>query len=206
LVELLNVSLELIPNDGFLNFGCKATNKKYADAELNWYLTKSLDIKDIKGYAEAWSRVASKYGEINSNYGWCIFSKENFNQFQSCYNQLVKDKNSRRACMIYTRPSMQIDYCRDQMNDFICTFATQVFIRNNKMYYIVNMRSNDIIYGFFNDFFWHCYVYNMMFDKLKLNYRDLEIGSIFWNANSFHCYEKHFPLLNKIVDGSYNKT
>jgi len=101
--------------------------------------------------------------------------------------------------MIYTRPSMQYDYSKDGMSDFICTFATQQFIRDNKLYYIVMMRSQDAIYGFFNDFYWHGIVYERLFNKLKEHYTDLEIGTIIWIANSFHVYERHFDMLRKII-------
>lgn len=54
--------------------------------------------------------------------------------------------------MIYQRPQMQFQYNKNGMNDFICTNYAQLFIRNNKLIYIVDMRSNDAIFGFFNDF------------------------------------------------------
>jgi len=68
--------------------------------------------------------------------------------------------------MIYQRPSMQYDFNKNGMNDFICTNYVQLFIRNDALIYIVDMRSNDAIYGFFNDFAWHCYIYKKVYTEL----------------------------------------
>ena len=75
--------------------------------------------------------------------------------------------------MIYNRPSIHYDSIKDGMNDFICTMYNSFYIRNNKLYSIYNMRSNDIIYGFFNDFYWSCYVYMKLYNYLLLTYNNL---------------------------------
>src|SRR5580765_2890331 len=124
LVELIAPRLELDPMQPILNFGAKRTNERYAGAELAWYKSMSLSVESIGHFANLWNMVASSKQEVNSNYGWCAYSDENYNQFQSAVKQLRADSTTRRACMIYNRPSMQDDWCRDGMNDFICTFAT----------------------------------------------------------------------------------
>jgi len=111
----------------------------------------------------------------------------------------LEDKNSRRATMIYNRPSMQTEYNKNGMNDFICTYYSAFFIRNNKLINIVTMRSNDAIYGFFNDFYWHCEVYKRLYADLLNKYTGLEYDNMYWRADSFHVYERHFKLLEKII-------
>jgi thymidylate synthase len=157
-VELVNISMELHPNFA-VNFENKKTNIKYCKKELNWYLSESLSIENYVDDITIWRNISSKFNEVNSNYGWCIFSDKNNSQYDECLSTLYSDKNSRRAIMMYNRPSMQQEYNTDGMSDFICTINTQALIRNNTLIYIVNMRSNDFIYGFFNDFYWHCYSY-----------------------------------------------
>ena len=78
-----------------------------------------------------WKRCATSDGYINSNYGWMIWSKDNYNQFDHCINKLVDDIHTREACMIYNRPSMQEEYCKDGMHDFCCTYAIQCFLNDN---------------------------------------------------------------------------
>lgn len=207
-VEILSAKIEkLNPLRSILDFKIKKTNEEYCKKELDWYLSQSLSIINYVDDVKIWNYVCTKDNkkEINSNYGWCIFSKKNYFQYQNCLNELLNNIESRRAEMIYTRPSMWVDYNKNGMSDFCCTDGVQCFIRNNKLYYIVKQRSCDIIYGFFNDFYWHCYVYNKLYNDLKQKYSCLLIGEIIYNAYSLHCYEKHFKLLNDIINNYENK-
>ena len=200
-VELICKKIKLNPSQPYLNFNdIRKTPIKYVKKELKWYLSQNLSITGYVDDIQIWNNVCTKDNkkEVNSNYGWAIYSKENYNQYNFALNELLKNKYSRRACMIYNRPSMTIDYNRNQMSDYICTFDTQQFIRNNQLIYIVNMRSNDFYSGFFSDFPWHCYVYNNLFNDLKQTYKDLNIGEIIWISNSLHVYERNFDTIKNI--------
>lgn len=171
-------------------------NLDWSKREVEWYNTMSLNVNDIPGKIPAiWKQVATKDGFINSNYGWCIFSKNNYEQYDSCLEQLKNDKFSRRATMIYIRPDMQLDYNKDGMSDFMCTYAVQALIRDNKLHLHILMRSNDVVHGFKGDYYWQKYVYNKLYNDLKIIYPELEIGNIYWNAISLHIYERHFYLV-----------
>lgn len=195
-VEIINASF--IANEPAI-FG-KVT--EYADRELAWYKSRSLNVNDIPApVPEIWNMVSTKDGYINSNYGWCVWSKENGYQYAASVHTLKRDKDSRRACMIYIRPSMQVDYNRDGMSDFMCTYSTQQLIRNNKLDYIVYMRSNDAVFGLRNDKFWHDHIHMEMLKDLKEKYPDLELGTMYWNAASLHVYSRHFFMIDH-----YSKT
>jgi len=173
-------------------------NKEYAKAEVEWYMSQSLDIFDMPCKPpKIWEQISSNYGKINSNYGWCIFSEENFSQFENVINTLKGEPSSRQASMIYIRPSMHKDAFKQGMKDFMCTYAVQLMIRNNKLYYIVYMRSNDAVFGYKNDRYWHDLVFSMALDELKESYPELEKGNLFWNAASLHIYPRHFYLLEE---------
>ena len=199
-VELLSPRIELDPMQPVLEFNGRKTPIKYAEAEIDWYNSMDLSVEEIGKKAEIWKKVASEEGLVNSNYGWCIYSEDNYTQYQNCLKELATIPDSRRACMIYQRPSMWQDYNYKGMSDFICTWGTHWFIRNKKLVCIVLMRSNDAVFGFFNDFYWHCHVYKQMLEDLRKTYPDLESGSIIWNPGSFHVYERHFDMLGKICD------
>lgn len=175
-------------------------NYEYAAKEINWYNSESLNIYNmVKPIPKIWEQISDSDGFINSNYGWCIFSKDNYYQFENCLQRLISDKHTREACMIYNRPSMQYDYNKNGMHDFICTYSTQVFIneRDGKDYldYIVYMRSNDAVFGFNNDALWHLYVQELLVHHLKTVYNNINIGKLYWNAGSIHVYERHFKFL-----------
>ena len=172
-------------------------NWEYVARELEWYDSESLKVADIPGGTpKIWQQVASKNGEINSNYGWAIYSEQNHKQFWSVLLELIANPNSRRAVMIYTRPTMHQDYCRDGMSDFMCTNAVQYLIRDNKVHAVVQMRSNDVVFGYKNDRAWQSEVLNRLVRSLNmLAQQNYYAGDIIWNVGSLHIYERHFNLL-----------
>ena len=166
-------------------------NEDYIKREIEWYMTCSLNVNDIPGETPAiWKQVATKDGFINSNYGWCIFSHANGNQFHRVQNELAANPDSRRAVMIYTRPSMWDEYNKDGMSDFMCTNAVQYMIRHDQLEAHVQMRSNDVVFGYKNDYAWQKYVLEMLANSLEVR-----PSSIYWNVGSLHVYERHFHLV-----------
>ena len=183
-------------------------NYDYAKREIEWYESQSLNVNDIPGGAPTiWKQVATSLGYINSNYGWCIFGEDNGKQYEHCLKSLLKDHMTRQAVMIYTRPQMQIDWNKNEMHDFMCTHYVHCFLNevqhpeNNvevyELKYIVYQRSCDAVFGFNNDFQWHKYVYDKLYNDL------IEAGIpmsenkpfIEYNCGSLHVYDRHFKHL-----------
>jgi thymidylate synthase len=179
-------------------------NYEYAKHEIDWYMSMSLNVNDIEGGApKMWLKCSTSDGRINSNYGWCIFSKENASQYENCMNRLIEDTHTREACMIYNRPSMQYEYNKDNMHDFMCTYSVQCFLNdidNDSMglAYHVFMRSNDAVFGFNNDALWHKFVQERLAKDLSERLgKNIICESITWNAGSLHIYERHFKYLDQ---------
>jgi thymidylate synthase len=181
-------SASFIADEPFI-FG--TPNTDYIKREIEWYNSCSLNVNDIPGGPPAiWKQVATPDGRINSNYGWCIFSHDNVNQFHRVENELRTNPDSRRAIMIYTRPTMWEDYNKNGMSDFMCTNAVQYMIRNGRLEAHVQMRSNDVVFGYRNDYAWQEHVQKLLAQKL-----DIQTGDIYWNVGSLHVYERHFDLV-----------
>lgn len=176
-------------------------NWDYVEREIAWYDSMSLKVADIPGGPpQIWQQVASQKGEINSNYGWCIYSEKNFKQYWSVMLELLAHPNSRRAVMIYTRPTMHMDYNRDGMSDFMCTNAVQYLIRDNRLYCVVQMRSNDVVFGYKNDRAWQKEVQMRLLEDLNTKGdNSYEPGDIIWNVGSLHVYERHFKFIEPTV-------
>jgi len=170
-------------------------NWDYVNKEIEWYESKSLCVYDMKDPPLIWKMVAGVDGYINSNYGWCIYSEENQDQYFHALNTLKLHKDSRRSIMIYNRPSMQREFNKHEMSDFMCTNAVGFSIRDNKLHCLVQMRSNDAIFGYKNDRAWHAHVLHKFHRDLLEFYPDLEVGNIMWNSMSLHVYERHFKLI-----------
>ena len=55
-----------------------------------------------------------------------------------------------------------MEYNEDGKNDFICTNAVTYYIRDNCLQSVVQMRSNDVVFGYKNDYAWQLYVLEQM--------------------------------------------
>lgn len=198
--ELINRSI-LIQNPEYsviTNSGRKMSYD-YLKKELDWYLSGDKDVSEIEKHASIWSKVKNENNEVNSNYGEMIFYQdlENFdgNQYDWVVNQLRHDKDSRQALINFNQPKHK----KQNEKDFPCTVNLQYLIRDNKLIGITNMRSNDFIYGFGNDFPFFSYIQQKVLSDLKGNYQDLELGPNYHNVASLHIYERHFDMMNHII-------
>lgn len=173
-----------------------AVNEDYVQRELDWYMSRSLNVNDIPGGPpQIWKQVADSEGMINSNYGWCVYSRENNHQFDHAVTELEERPDSRRAIMIYTRPTMWGDHNKNGRSDFMCTNTVQYLIRDGKINAVVNMRSNDAWAGYRNDWAWQRFVLERVRDELQFRGHYYNSGEIIWNAGSLHIYERQFYLL-----------
>ena len=208
-VEILEFNDWFDPSYEFIDyFDIKKASRKYIENEKNWYMSLDRSIKGHPGIEsnKIWQYCASKdeKQEVNSQYGWIVFSPENgVNgkcQYDCCIEHLLNDINTRQAGMIYTRPTIHKEYCENGKHDFICTTEVWVHIRNNRLIYSVNMRSNDFFTGFVNDWAWHYFVYHKLLNDLHENGITVEIGNIYWHASSFHVYERNFEDIVNIYN------
>lgn len=190
------VSFDMQKATGRVRFKSRQSNEEYLKKELDWYLSQSL--RPPEG-VKVWQQVKSKHGFVNSNYGYLIFSKGNCEQFQHAMQALIADPGTRQAVLVYNRPSMHEDWNKDGMHDFVCTFFQQFFIREGKLECVTVMRSNDCVFGTFNDVPWFEWVYNNMLGALGVRGVKLKKGQLRFIASSFHCYQRHYGVLEQIA-------
>lgn len=169
-------------------------NRDYIETELEWYESESTNVNDIyDDYREApaaWLMTANAHGEINSNYGHLIYSAKYHTQYDQVLIELTNNPDSRRASMIYTRPSIWIEYNENGKNDFICTNSVTYYIRDHALHCVVQMRSNDVIFGYRNDYAWQDYVLRRLANDLSI-----DVGDIHWQVQNLHVYERHFGMV-----------
>lgn len=183
-------------------------NEEYIADELNWYHSMSTNIHDIRAEGEppaAWKFSANEHGEINSNYGTLVYSDKYYHQYYQALDELLTNMDSRRATMIYTRPSIWVEFNENGKNDFICTNAVTYYLRDGSINAVVQMRSNDVVFGYKNDYAWQRYVLNQLVDDYNIAYLDnawdadyrkkMVAGSITWQVQNLHVYERHFHLV-----------
>jgi len=204
-VEKIDASIELDPRQRVFDYSpAFKTDVELAEAQLAWYATMNRRItgSPFEGKGQ-WSHVKpTKSGFTNSNYGWCVYSPDNGDgeksQFDFAIDSLIEKKHSRQAVIFYNRPGMHVDWKFDGMSDFTCTLDTHLFIRNDKLIYIVHQRSCDLFLGFFYDYYHHTAVYADALEKLRAKY-DVGYGSILYHIDSLHVYERDFDTLEHII-------
>lgn len=191
-------------------FGTPA--QSYIDAELAWYESQSTNINDIHGKDKeppaAWQYSADPHGNINSNYGHLVFSNKYFNQFDQAFRELWSNPDSRRAQMVYNRPSIWVEFNEGGKSDFICTNAQTFYIRDGKLHMVSQMRSNDVVFGYKNDYAWAQYLMDKMVSKWNAEaniynitttfgspIQNIEKGDLIWQVMNLHVYERHFNLV-----------
>mgnify|MGYP005668845167 FL=1 len=176
-------------------------NQYYVDAEITWYENQSTNINDIYGIGQqkppkAWAYAANEHGEINSNYGYLIYHPRFHQQYDQVLDELLNNPDSRRGTMIYNRPSIWKEYNENDKNDFICTNAVSYYIRDNRLDCVVQMRSNDVVYGYKNDYAWQEFVLRKLASDISFSRgEEIESGYIHWQVQNLHVYERHFKLV-----------
>lgn len=172
-------------------------NEEYVARELAWYESESLAVADIPGGPpKIWQNVASTNGWINSNYGFLVHSPQNGSQYDHVVASLRKYPMGRQATAVYTRPSIHSDWNKDGMHDFICTNAVNYYIREGAVHAVVQMRSNDAVFGYRNDYAWQKHV----LEEIAEDVGGVLAGDIIWQAGSLHIYERHWHLVETFAE------
>jgi len=179
-------------------------NQEYIKAEITWYESQSTNINDIHPDREppaAWKYSADKHGNINSNYGHLVFSEKYYEQYQNAFNELFRNPDSRRAQMVYNRPSIWHEFDEGGKSDFICTNAQTFYIRDGILSMVSQMRSNDVVFGYKNDYAWAQHLmdkfvaeWNQLCEIYGRN-QPIEKGMLTWQVMNLHVYERHFDLV-----------
>ena len=97
--------------------------------------------------------------------------------------------------MIYNRPSIWVEFDENGKSDFICTNAVTYYIRDNLLHCVVQMRSNDVVFGYKNDYAWQRHVQNKLVEDLGWNNDPISAGMMIWQVQNLHVYERHFNIV-----------
>jgi thymidylate synthase len=180
----------------------RSSQFKYIGGELIWYFSGRNDIDFISKFAKFWEHIDNGDGTVNSAYGNLIFREKNehgINQYQWALESLINDKDSRQAILHFNKPQHQ----RKNNKDFVCTLTGVFQIRDNKLNFTIDMRSNDLILGTPTDVAFFCLLQEQMCHHLKDYYPELEMGTYTHIVHSLHIYEKHFQLIKDMLKHSF---
>lgn len=193
--EAQDLQIRIHPLHPFVDFPSRKYNIDYFKKEMLWKLTGDPFNESIKEHAKMWESVQNTNGSFNSNYGQYWFGEQL--GLHKAFNELILDKHSRRA----TIPMLSAKHIGHGVNDTVCTGHITFKIRQNALTMSVSMRSSDQIFGLGTDIPTFAVLYRMMFAMLKIKYPVIVMGLMCITADSSHIYERHFEMVDKIIDG-----
>ena len=80
--------------------------------------------------------------------------------------------------MVINRPSIHADAYTNGRSDFICTNAVITLYGLGRHTRVVQMRSNDVIFGYRNDYAWQKYTLDNLVTELRYEGVDVAAGDI----------------------------
>ncbi|MDP4092745.1 MAG: thymidylate synthase [Bacillota bacterium] len=132
--------------------------------------------------------------DFRIGHGWSYtYHSRIAEQLPFIYEELARNPYSRRA--VVDIRDWKAD-TRKGNDSPACLQHMQFFIRDNKLHLKVMMRSNDAPEATFMNMFAFIMLQKRIADDLKL-----EMGTYTHRANSFHCYEKDFRLIEGYIKG-----
>ena len=209
--EHTNAVLELTnPYDNLFKCDDKSLTlpSAYTKKEVLLYLSGTNSAELFTKATGFWGKIANPDGTINSAYGNLIFNPslaDGRSQFDWAFDSLKADKDSRQAFIRFNNTSHQ----HAGVKDLPCTFIGIFHIRENRLNFTIEMRSNDIVKGLIHDEPSFTLIQYLMYLRLKeTKYPDLELGKYEHIANSLHVYESDFDLCkrrlaNKLIPNSF---
>lgn len=109
-------------------------------------------------------------------------------QEDAVVRELQRSVDSRRAAVVVRNPR---DY---ELDDAPCLQHLQFMIRGNALHSFVLFRSNDAAKAAFMNAFALALFQERIADRLGVS-----VGSMTYTANSFHCYQRDWPMLSGYV-------
>jgi len=187
--EITNAHLILTnPKNCLLTLKNRKLNYKFATIEKFEYIAGSHNPSRLLKLNSNLKHFVNDYGFFDGHYStrlhyWLPY----------IIGLLKKDPDSRQAVIsIYGQQD------RHASKDIPCTLTMQFLMRDKKLHMIVNMRSNDILWGVPYDTNSFCFILEVVAAALEV-----EMGTYSLNAGSLHLYtEREKQLTDLLKDTS----
>lgn len=172
----------------------RCTNWKAAIDEILWiWQKKSNNTNDLNSHI--WDEWADESGSIGKAYGYQLgvkhkYKEGEFDQVDRVLYDLKNNPYSRRIMTnIYTFSDLS------EMNLYPCAYSMTFNVVGNKLNAILNQRSQDTLMA--NN--WNVVQYSVLVHMLA-QVSGLEAGELVHVISDMHIYDRHIPLVEKIID------
>ena len=177
----------------------------YACGELAWYASADDSLNFMQYYAPQYERFSDNGKTLHGAYGPRIFAPTPYNAAEDwtlspwdrCVRLLRKDPDSRQAVI----PIYQSDRDLPTENgtaiskDVPCTLSLQFLLRDEKLWLVVNMRSQDFWLGVPYDFFCFTALQELMACELGVG-----LGHYVHLVGSLHAYEPNWRGIERVLE------
>lgn len=180
-----------VPMPAFLDLVDRKVNVNFMFAEAWWILSGSNRLEDLTPYMSAYANFSDDNVFLRGAYGPKVVD-----QLGYVVDCLEKDNDSRQAVISIWRERP------GPSKDIPCTINMQFVIRDEQLYMLTNMRSNDIVLGFTYDVFTFSMVGRAV--QLLLKERGVNVGlaDLTVTAGSLHLYETHYEKAKKWIEST----
>jgi len=157
-------------------------NKNYAEAEWQWYLSSNPNAEEISKRAPIWKKHMDENGNVQSNYGWQWNRGSQLDRIIDQLNFSYKNNLNTRQAVLTFYDGKEIE---NYAHDTPCTLSVHFQIINSELCMTVNMRSNDLWYGFCNDQYCFSKLQEMVAKELCI-----EVGWYYHFVSNMHIYNE----------------
>jgi thymidylate synthase len=174
------------PLDNEITCDFRKWNKDYAEYEWQWYLSANPDATEIAKRAPIWKNHMDENGHVRSNYGWQWVRGSQLDRIIDKLHFSLHNNIDDRQCVISIYDGKEIG---DYAYDTPCTLSIHFQIVNRKLCMTVNMRSNDLWYGFCNDQYCFSKLQKMVADEVGI-----EVGWYYHFTSNMHLYNDKLDM------------
>ena len=179
--EIINASYTIDMQSPVITNQARKMAYGFMFGEAAWIVSGSNWLSAIAYHMKRYADFSDDGVFLNGAYGPKVAE-----QYTYVVNTLLNDPDSRQAVIGIWRERPAAS------KDIPCTLTMQFFIRNKKLHAVVNMRSQDAVWGFSYDIFTFSQVANMIRVLLLNQGVAVQLGSLHVQVGSAHIYEHHF--------------
>lgn len=199
--------------------------RSYTIKEMLAYESQSNKAEDFVAISKFWDSIKNPDGTINSAYGYLIWgNKSHGSDFEKelteldcsltgkvtfmapvrrtpwawCVHALRADKDTRQAVLRFSLP----EHFWKGNKDMTCTLHGMFMIRDNKLDFTINMRSNDLMLGLVYDMPWFQMLMFKMRNELLDIYPELQVGTYTHYVHNIHIYDRDVQKVESMIGRS----
>lgn len=180
--EIINYNYSVDMNSPVITHVGRKMNYPFMFAEAAWILRGRNDLGYITPFMMSYKNFSDDGQTLNGAYGPKVMD-----QISWAASELANDTDSRRCYVNIWRERP------GPSKDIPCTTGVQFIIRDNALHMIVNMRSQDVVWGMPYDIFTFSaiakYLQLFLYSVKKVG---VSLGSLHVRAGSMHIYEHHY--------------